>query len=81
MLHMKIAQSKGSGADATMQKQAIILKKYLAAAKSEEVRFLTGTLSQNLRAPDINSKCSCEIDGVTPPSNMPIATPMALLIL
>jgi DNA ligase-1 len=43
---LKIANSKGQGA--AKQKQAIV-EKLLVAAKGEESRYLTRTLSQNLR--------------------------------
>jgi len=67
---LKIAQSKGSGA--TTQKQAIV-EKLLVAAKGEEVRFLTRTLSQNLRVGAVRTSILSALARsmvLTPPSGI-----------
>jgi DNA ligase 1 len=72
---LKIANTKGQGA--AKQKQAIV-ERLLVAAKGEEIRFLTRTLSQNLRVGAVRTSILTALARamvLTPPLNTPVAIP------
>jgi DNA ligase 1 len=72
---LKIANTRGQGA--AKVKQAVV-ERLLVAAKGEEIRFLTRTLSQNLRVGAVRTSILIALARamvLTPPSDLAVAIP------